>query len=406
MSSVFASTIGSRTLGITYPLLALTIGASPMQVGWVTFALTVPGLLFYMLAGVLADRIDPRSIMMFTETVRGFTILTICLAILFGQVTIAHIVLAALLEGGMLIAYTLAETALLAKFIPLESTTRGLALSETGIHFAVLAGRPLGGVLFQCGALVAFAVNAVLFLFSGGILSAIIERRKARRPRLSSAAKAWQGVRRVRIKPIIEEISEGFHELRRHRFLRHAIAATTSTNLAINTIIVIFLTGSAGLSPILVGLVLAMGGIGGLIGSNLTRLAAVARFIRPSLKVLAIQMWVWVFAVGITTLAEPVYYGLATLVTGFTGSLINVSIRAYELRNVERAKLARVVSVHRLASHGAVCLAAPVGGWLATVTNGSHEGPMLVFMFTLLCAFACSFVMPRWRRWRGLLNSS
>ncbi|WP_169807295.1 MFS transporter [Herbidospora cretacea] len=404
IASIGTSTISSRTLGIIYPLLAVAEGASPIQVGLVTFALTVPGLLFYMPAGVLADRLNPRSIMLFTEMMRALAIGTVVIPACFHNVTIIHIILVALLEGALGVVYSLAETALVSNLIPRENMTKGLAASETGVHFAVLAGRPLGGLLFHFGAPVALFLNAVLFLFSGAFLAAIADLRKRRRPKAHTGRQLREGIRRLSVRRFADEIQAGVRELGRHPFLQNAVFATTTTNLAINTVIVIFLAGSADVPPILVGIVLAGGGIGGAIGSNLARLSVVQKYMVPSTSALVAQMWIWVLALGITTLTDPMYYGLATLVTGCAGSLMNVSIRTYELRNVARAKLVRVVSVHRLASHAAVCLAAPLGGWLATIES-KHDATGFILVFTLVAAVFASVMMPQWRRVFDVLTS-
>ncbi|WP_083950007.1 MFS transporter [Herbidospora yilanensis] len=403
VASIATSSIGSRTLGIIYPLLAVAEGASPIQVGLVTFALTVPGLLFYMPAGVLADRLNPRSIMLFTEFMRGIAVFSVLLLACVHTVAIYHLVLVAFLEGALGVVYSLADTALLSKLIPDENMTKRVAASETGVHFAVLTGRPLGGLLFQLGAPVALFANAVLFVCSGLFLSAIADFRKRRR-RADSARHRQREDVRWSARRLLAETRTGVTELNRHQFMRNAVFATTTTNLAINTVIVIFLAGSADVPPWLVGIVLAGGGIGGAVGSNLARLKVVQKYTRPSTGALLAQMWIWVFALGITTLTEPMYYGLATLVTGCAGSLMNVSIRTYELRNVDRAKLARVVSVHRLASHAAVCLAAPLGGWLAMIGSG-HNATGFILAFTLVMAIGASAVMPRWRGVPEVLSS-
>ncbi|NAS20859.1 MFS transporter [Herbidospora sp. NEAU-GS84] len=403
VASIATSSIGSRTLGIIYPLLAVAMGASPMEVGLVTFALTVPGLLFYMPAGVLADRLNPRSIMLFTEITRGVAVLSVLVPACVYKVTIYHLVLVAFLEGALGVVYSLADTALLSKLIPDENMTKRLAASETGVHFAVLAGRPLGGLLFQLGAPVALFANAMLFLCSGLFLSAIADLRKRRR-RADSARHRQREDVRWSVRRFLAETRIGVTELKRHQFMRNAVFATTTTNFAINTVIVIFLAGSADVPPYLVGIVLAGGGIGGAIGSNLARFKVVQKYTRPGTTALLVQMWIWVFALCITTLTEPMYYGLATLVTGCAGSLMNVSIRTYELRNVERDKLARVVSVHRLASHAAVCLAAPLGGWLATIGSG-RNATGFIFAFAVVMAIGASVMMPRWRGVPEVLSS-
>ncbi|MFD0889954.1 hypothetical protein ACFQ08_35890 [Streptosporangium algeriense] len=182
------------------------------------------------------------------------------------------------------------------------------------------------------------------------------------------------------------ETLDGVRELARHRFLRRAMILTTVTNLMVNALIMIFITGSAGLSPLEVGLVLAAGGVGGVLGSTLTSGT------EPGRAMLFTQMWIWVFALALPALdAHPVLFGLATLITGYTGARNNVAVRAYEIRNVDRGKLGRVVSVHRLAVYGAVCLAAPLGGFLVAAF-GVHDAAVKLFRTMLAIAVVVTVV--------------
>ncbi|MFD0889866.1 MFS transporter, partial [Streptosporangium algeriense] len=132
------SSVSSRTLSVAYPLLALTAGGSPVGAGWVSFALTLPVLLFYLPAGVLTDRVDPRSLMLFTETTRGLSVVSVLLALALGMLSLPHMLAAAFLEGTLWVLYTLAETALLPSLVPEGQIGAALARSETSSHAAVL----------------------------------------------------------------------------------------------------------------------------------------------------------------------------------------------------------------------------------------------------------------------------
>ncbi|MEO3856957.1 MFS transporter [Acrocarpospora sp. B8E8] len=392
--SIAASTLGSRVIGITYPLLALSITKSPVILGLVTFALTVPSLLFYLPASVLADRTDPRLIMRFTEFGRAMAIGSLGVAIAIEQVTIAHIIVVAFIEGALCVTYSLAETTLLSTLISRENAPARFSASEICVHIAVMAGRPLGGMLFELGRLPAFILNTGVFLLSARFLSGI-----AKAPRSKRSAELKHTERRASKPPIgslLAEMANGFRELFGHPFLRQAMLITAAGNLAINAIIMIFMVNSAGLSPILVGCVLAAGGIGGVIGSSLARLPSLRTLIKPAASTLNMHMWIWVLALLIATPGEPLFYALATLITGCAGGLLNVSIRTYEIRHVDRRKLARVGGVFRLMSHSAVCLAAPLGGLLASWLT-ARAAIEVVFMLFATSAMAMS-LGEAWRR--------
>ncbi|GII52394.1 hypothetical protein Pth03_07830 [Planotetraspora thailandica] len=358
---------------MVYPLLALALHHSPTEAGWTGFALTVPILVFYIPAGVLVDRLEPRSIMMATELLRGLVVASLAVAMLFGIVTLPWLIAAALLEGTLWVFYSLAETALLPSLVKPGRLHRALAQNETTVHFAALTGRPLGGYLVGCGHLVLFLVNAVLFFGSWGTLLGI------KRP-LARKAET----------PLFHQLSDGLRILLNQPFLRSAIALVTVTNLMVNATIMIFIAGSSGLSSATVGLVLAAGGVGGVIGSS------VAVYRPPPRSMLIIHMWVWVAAlllaaVGSNLGERPVFFGMALFVTGFVGALSNVVIRTAEVRHIASEMLARVVSVSRLSAHGAVCLAAPLGGLLV---DGYGVNGASSVLFVIMFGIAALSTLP------------
>src|SRR5690349_11953993 len=134
------STVGSRAVSVAYPLLALALTGSPVQAGWTSFALTFPVLLFYIPAGVLADRVNPRSLMLLTETLRGLAVFSVFLALALDWPSLPHLLVAAFLEGTLWVVYSLAETALISSLVPREQVSVAMARSETISHVAVLAG--------------------------------------------------------------------------------------------------------------------------------------------------------------------------------------------------------------------------------------------------------------------------
>ncbi|HVH52090.1 MAG TPA: hypothetical protein VM690_08080, partial [Gaiellaceae bacterium] len=62
------STIGSESTALAYPLLILALTHSPAKAGVVGFARILPWALFGFVAGVAADRL-PRKAMMLTSDV-------------------------------------------------------------------------------------------------------------------------------------------------------------------------------------------------------------------------------------------------------------------------------------------------------------------------------------------------
>lgn len=344
------STFGTRTLGVAYPLLALVIeSGSPIVAGWTGFALTIPILILYIPGGLLVDRIPPRTIMLAAEFVRGLAVGSVLLAMISGDLSLVHLMIAAAVEGAMWVLYTLAEASLLPSLAQPAGMRRILAKSEGAGHVGSLAGRPLGGYLFGLGNVYPFALNAALFAVSWGLFLSV------RRP----AERAPAEPSRPR------DLLGGFRALMKQPFLRSSILLITITNLVVNTLMMVFVAGSHGLSSLSIGLVLAAGGVGGAVGAGL------AFFRRPPRSVLLVHTWIWGVALSLAALgawagAWPIFCAAAFFVTGIGGAWSNVAIREVEVDRIDPGTLARVVGVSRLSAQGAICVAAPLGGLLVT----------------------------------------
>ncbi|MEU8379828.1 MFS transporter [Streptosporangium sp. NPDC048865] len=351
-----------RTLGVSYPLIALALTGSPMAAGWVGFASTVPALLLYLPAGALIDRFNPRQVMLWTEATRGIAAAGVFVALLCGTASLTQLMVAAVAEGALWVLHSLAENALIPSLVGRDGLRRALARSEMSFHTAVLAGRPLGGFLLGIGQAIPSAVNTVLFFLSFGLLL-----------RMDA-----NGVRRE-TRPLIK-FGEGLREVAQQPFLRTAMALTALTNLMVNALTMVFLASSAELPPLIVGLVLAGGGLGGVLGSLL-----VMRVTPPPFMLFA-QVWVWVFALLVAAFGgHPASFALATLLTGCSGALSNISIRTFEAHEIGPDKIARVASVSRLTSRLAISVAAPLGALLVACFGG--EGAT-VFLFVTMVVIA------------------
>ncbi|MEU4573039.1 MFS transporter [Nonomuraea sp. ATR24] len=382
------STVGTRTLHVAYPLLALAQTGSPTAAGWTGFALTIPILVFYVPGGLVVDRLSPRTIMFVAELGRFLTVLSVLASLAFGEPHLVHLILAALLEGTLWVMYNLAETSLLPSLVEPVKVRSALAKSEGAGHLASLAGRPLGGYLFGLGAMVPFVLNAVLFFLSSLLTLPLLRRSGPRPPRAS----------------LLHDLSGGFRVLRRQVFLRGAITLVTLTNLLVNTLVMIFIAGSEGMSPLTIGLVLAVGGVGGALG------ALRAHYRKPSGSTLLVHAWIWAGAMflamvgallqavlGTTWQLWPIFFALAFITTGYGGAMSNVAIRVTEVEHIAPRELARVIGVSRLSSYGALCFAAPLGGLLVTWC-GIEGGSIVLFVLMLVLALAATY-LPGVRNW-------
>lgn len=416
------STVGTRSLAVAYPLLALTLTGSPVNVGWAGFALMAPSLLFYIPAGVLVDRLNPRLLMLgaqFGRLIMVGLVTLMALTLAAGGDTppwaLPSVLVAAFVEGTLWVLYSVAETTLIPSVVTAPRLPSALAQSETSLHIGVLVGRNIGGVLYGFAPAVPFGVNVVLFFFSLPLLLRrrqllplmrrllllvhrrrllpltrrlllLVRRRQSSHQGGDAAPATRTGETKARNKwPFLKEIKRSFEELRRHQFLRKAIFVTSLTGLLINTLITVFIAGSTDLSPVKVGLVLACGGAGGVVGAVLSRF-------RPRRHLLNLHLWAWALALGVAALGQrPIAFAGALLVTGYVGAVTNVAIRTYEIDCVARAMLGRVASVSRLTGYGVVCVAGPLGA-LVFSTVGEADAVWVLFGVMSLIAL----LLTRW----------
>ncbi len=73
-SASWVSSVGDGMREAALPLLAVSVSASPGAVAVVAAAGTAPWLLVSPLSGALADRLNPRWLMMSTDTLRAVVV--------------------------------------------------------------------------------------------------------------------------------------------------------------------------------------------------------------------------------------------------------------------------------------------------------------------------------------------
>ncbi|MDA0633232.1 MFS transporter [Nonomuraea sp. MCN248] len=381
------SMLGGRALSVTYPLLAYTLTGSSEWIGWVVFASTMPGLICYIPAGVLIDRIGPRRVLMSSEAVRFVIMGALVVLLLSDRLRVEWVVVFALVEGGLAVTSSVAESALIPRVVRDDDLDAALAMHETSTHGAVLVGRQLGGLLYGLVPFIPFMINGLMF--AGSALS------YRTLPREVPDARRLQDVS-LRI-----ELRAGFAALWGNRFLRLATFIVACTNLMVQCLIVVFLTIATkdDLSPVWVGSFLAASGVGGVVGGLLwprrdrisTRIengTAHNRLARRLVEwmglarrrsIMLVHVWACTAAI-VLILAfgqlAPSFFG-ALLVIGLAGGLSNVTLRSAWSRVPDDLR-GRVVSVSRFVSYSAVAIGPLIGSLL--VTWGDTKGATL-FLF-------------------------
>jgi predicted MFS family arabinose efflux permease len=380
------SMLGSRLTTIAYPLLVLAWHGSPVMAGLTVCAANAPSVLLYVPAGALVDRsADPRRTMIFAETVRGLAIAVIILALLLDWKHIPFVIAMAIVEESFEVFATLAELRYVRTLVRPDQASDAQVGMEARSHVVVLAGRALGGLLFGWAQCLPFIADFLTFWIS--VLSVTGTRRGDKQAASSTgAASPNLQAKRPKLRDLLGEVRVGWRELAGDDFVRTAFMLSAGMTLVSQALIIVFLEAahSRHVSSFVIGSVLAASGIGGLVGTLISRWN-----LQPwNRSPLGFQPFVW--AVMLLVLAFsgrlqiPVMAFVMT-VLGLVGAMGNVELGTYLMRKVPDAKVARVNSIEMVLDFAASAVGPALGG-LLTELWGTGTSILVLFAASTLIA--------------------
>ena len=352
-----ASLLGDGVRTAALPLLAAALSPTPAAVGIVTFAGTVPILLFTLLGGALADRHDRRTIMWRIDVVRAVLVGGFAVWVLMTVPPLWALAATTFLLGTAGTVFDSFASSFIADLFgpdPAQVAWANSRFQAVQVISFQFLGPPLGAALFAVSAGAPLVVDAASFA-AGGILVFAIRARHA-------------PVRPDRTATVLADIAEGLRWLwRQHslRLLAFELGLATLT-LQMGTVMLVLLIVTVLHGPVAIyGVVLLAGGVGGLLGS----LAAgrVRRHLRPgaglglSIGLIAAGLLLVGFAWSIPVVA--VGYGVGA----FGTVLWNVQEVVIRQRLIPRALMGRATSAYRLIGWGGGPVGAAMGGVLGTV---------------------------------------
>jgi MFS family permease len=171
-SASAASNLADGIFWIAFPLLAISLTDSPALIAGVVVVGRLPWLLFVLVAGALADRLDRRRTMVAVAILRSGVSAGIAVAIVADIVNLPMLYVAAFVLG---IGETLFDTA--AQSIMPSLVDKERLSQANGRLYAIeltmnqFVGPPLGGILAGVAIGLAFGGSAVAFAIAAVLLS-------------------------------------------------------------------------------------------------------------------------------------------------------------------------------------------------------------------------------------------
>jgi predicted MFS family arabinose efflux permease len=303
------SQLGSQISLVAYPLLVLAVTGSPAKAGVVGFAKTVPVAVFALPAGVLVDRANRRLVMVACDGVRALALALIPIALAFGSLPYALIVVVAFIDGSGFVVSYVAERGALRQLVAPEQLPDAVARNESRTFAAMLAGPPLGGLLFGIGRAVPFLTDAISYALS--TTSMLLIRSDFQEARTDHGQR---------------DLMEGLRWIWQRPFLRDCALLFAGSNPVFTGLylLVVVLAKRHGASSLLVGTMLGIAAGGGLLGALLA--PSLQRRLTPRLVLLS-EAWLMVLALPLLLLAHnAILLGLivaaAELITPVTNSIV------------------------------------------------------------------------------------
>jgi predicted MFS family arabinose efflux permease len=337
------------------PIVAvLLFGAGAGETGLLQTALTLPFVLFAIPAGLLADRTSRRWLMAGSEALRAVALLAILALIALGWMTLPLLAFLGFVAVCGTVVYSVAAPALVPSLVASTMLPAANARLELARTVAFAAGPALGGLLVGwIGASPAFGVAAVLSVIAVVLLSGLREPLRAQVKRRHP----WQ------------EIREGAGFVFHHPLLRPVFVTQFIFNTAWFVILAVFVPYAMhrlGLSASGVGTILAMYGVGMIVGALLaTRVMRVLPF-GVVIGLGPVTGFVASAVIALTTVfPTPLLAGLGFFLLG-AGPILWVISTTTLRQSVTPSRLLGRVSAINVLAYGA----RPLGAGLGALVGG------------------------------------
>jgi MFS family permease len=335
--------------------LVVELTHSPLAVGALAFCRFIPFTVFGLVAGVVADRIENRKLVIATQTLMMCFSLLFAVLVLGGLETLWVVYLLAILSSTALVFDAPGRHALTFQMVGREELSNAVALNASLFNASRVVGPAFAGVLIAAfGVGVCFAINAVTFL---AVLAGLLMMRKEELVRVERAAEPPTMMRGIR---------EGLSWVLHNRELRLVLAiVTVVSTVGFNFHVILPLLASDTLhtGPEVFGILSAFFGGGALVGALLS-----ASLGRASWK--ALVAGTAGFSLSLLALAplSSVWpCAILLFVTGVCFTLWTSNANAILQMGAPDRLRGRVVSLYLWAFAGLAPLGGLFAGWLVDV---------------------------------------
>ncbi|MFI1508765.1 MFS transporter [Streptomyces sp. NPDC020597] len=362
-SSQSISFLGTQITYVALPLTAVVVlHASPMEAGLLSALETLPFLLFGLFVGVLVDRRARRPILIAANAIRFAALAWVPLAYSLDVLTITQLLVVTFLVGVMTVFFEIAYMSYLPGLVGRERLMEANGKLQASASTAEVAGPGIaGGLIGVMSAPAVIAIDAVSYLISALALTRLPADTA---PQAEGEAEGKQSVR--------ASLREGFAVVGRSPLLRWCTVAVFFLSLFFSSIMAVYflyLIREVGLTSTAVGLIVAVGSVGGLVGALLSERLNTLLGVGPTLAA-AVALpgvgFLLLAAVDGNSLGSAALAAVATFVGFFGIPVWDVTVISFRQSITPEHLQGRVNATVRSLSWGTLSLGSLMGGALAS----------------------------------------
>lgn len=328
--------------------------ASPAVAGLIVAAGTLPRAVILLIGGAVADRVDPRRMMLLFNGIRVVVLASTAVWILTIEPTVAVLLIATIAFGVCDAFYEPAAGTIPRQLVRPADLPAYSALSQTFSRLGTMAGAAVGGFLVAWSGMPGSATaDAVTFTLVIAFIAIWLRPRFAL-PRSSPEA------------TVMQDVASGFRHLAGDSATRTLVLALSGLNLAVGPALAIGLALQAtahGWGAAAVGLFEALVGGGAMVGALI-----VVRW-RPRHEAIG-GFWALVVqggGIALIGVGTPWAVGAGCLLIGLTAGFASVLLGATFAATIAPAFLGRMSSITRLGDDCLMPLTMAAFGALAAV---------------------------------------
>jgi len=356
-------------LRLAAPLLAVSLTQDPILIGALSALGLLPWLFFAIPIGAIVDRVDRRKALVLGNLLRALIAFFIAFAVLQGFINIWLLLISVFFFGICEVLVDTTSQSVLPQILDKSNYERGnsrLQISE--VIVSQFAGAPLSGFLYAVSIALPFYFSTTGFILAGLLILLFPFEREINARKEGEVGQAKLGLK--------GDIKFALNYLYQDKQIFSIVVITTSLGFFYslsNAIAPLFILKELNVSPAMFGVVLAIGGIGALIGSIAAPMAS--KYLGRG-RALAINVFLASLLVIFIGLSPNAYFFVVvSVLIGFTISVWNILLMSLYQSLIPPELYGRIHGARRTIVWGLMPIGSLLGGVIA---RGGLRLPFLI----------------------------